>query len=176
VRQVFRVLAYIIAFGVMFQAAVMVFAIAGLGRYIEGGGVLDAAAMEQSRAGQPAFPEEIGFLLHGMNGMMVMPALALLLLIASFFAGVRGAWKWALAVLALVALQIALGLAGYRVPFLGALHGFNALILFSVALYTGWRVAARGRATRAVVADEPSAGPSGPSGSSGSSTAERRRP
>lgn len=146
-RQVFRTLAYVIAFGVIFQAAVMVYAVAGLGIYIEDGGVVDAAAMEASRAGQPMFPEEIGFMLHGMNGMMVMPVLALLLLIASFFSGIRGAWKWALGVLALVALQIALGLAGHSVSFLGALHGVNALILFSVALYTGWRVASRGRAT-----------------------------
>ncbi len=147
-RQVFRTLAYVIAFGVIFQAAVMVYAVAGLGIYIEEGGVVDAAAMEQAQAGQPMFPEEIGFMLHGMNGMMVMPALALLLLIASFFSGIRGAWKWALGVLALVALQIVLGLAGHSVSFLGALHGVNALILFSVALYTGWRVASRGRATR----------------------------
>lgn len=152
-RQVFRTLAYIVAFGVMFQAAVMVYAIAGLGLYIERGGVLDAAAMEQSQAGQPAFAEEIGFMLHGMNGMMVMPALALLLLITSFFAHVRGAWKWGLSVLLLVVLQIMLGIFGHSVPFLGALHGLNALILFSVALYTGWRVAARGRSTRTAVAE-----------------------
>ncbi len=147
-RQVFRTLAYVIAVGVIFQAAVMVYAVAGLGIYIEEGGVVDAAAMEQAQAGQPMFPEEIGFMLHGMNGMMVMPVLALLLLIASFFSRVRGAWKWALGVLVLVALQIVLGLAGHSVSFLGALHGVNALILFSVALYTGWRVASRGRATR----------------------------
>jgi O-antigen ligase len=159
VRQVFRTLAYIIAFGVMFQAAVMVYAVSGMGRYIEEGGVIDAAAVEQSQAGQTAFSEEIGFMLHGMNGMMVMPILAILLLIASFFAGVRGAWKWALAVLLLVALQITLGLSG--VPSLGALHGVNALILFSVALYTGWRVAARSRSTRST-AQVPPATPAEP--------------
>jgi heme A synthase len=167
-RQVFRTLAYIVAFGVMFQAAVMVYAIAGLGLYIERGGVIDAAAMEQSAAGQPAFAEEIGFMLHGMNGMMVMPALALLLLIASFFAHVRGAWKWGLAVLLLVVLQITLGIFGHSVPFLGALHGLNALILFSVALYTGWRVAARGRSTRTAgetsPGDRTTATPAAPAG------------
>ncbi|AEG44487.1 hypothetical protein [Isoptericola variabilis] len=157
-RQVFRTLAFLVAIGVVVQAAVMVYAVAGLGLFIEDGGVLDRAAMEQSMAGDMLFPEQIGLMLHGMNGMMVIPALAVLLLIASFFSGIRGAWKWALAVLALVALQVTLGLAGHSVPFLGALHGVNALLLFSAALYTGWRVAARGRA-RAAVETEPPAAP-----------------
>ena len=144
-RQVFRVLAYVVAAGVVVQAAVMVYAIAGLGLFVDEGGVLDQAAMDQSAAGQSLFPEEVGLMLHGMNGMLVLPAVALLTFVASFFAGVRGAWRWGLAILLLVALQVTLGLAGHSVPFLGALHGVNALLLFAVAMYTGWRVAARGR-------------------------------
>ncbi len=152
-RQVFRTLAYVIAAGVVVQAAVMVYAISGLGNFIDEGGVLDKAAREASMEGQAMFPEEVGFMLHFFNGAMIIPILAILLLIASFFAKIRGAWKWALAVLLLVALQITLGMSG--VPFLGALHGVNALILFSVALYTGWRVAARSRSTRAAAAGVP---------------------
>ncbi|MFI2102212.1 hypothetical protein ACH436_02905 [Isoptericola sp. NPDC019693] len=157
-RQVFRVLAYAVAAGVVVQAAVMVYAVAGLGLFIDQGGVLDQAAMEQSGSGQSLFPEELGFMLHGMNGTMVLPVLALLTFVASFFAGVRGAWRWGLAILLLVALQVVLGLAGHSVPFLGALHGVNALLLFGVALYTGWRVTARDRALHAVPATAPQGG------------------
>ncbi|MFC8597290.1 MULTISPECIES: hypothetical protein [unclassified Isoptericola] len=144
-RQVFRTLAYVVAAGVVVQAAVMVYAVAGLGLFIDDGGVLDQAAMEQSGSGPSLFPEEVGFMLHGVNGTMVLPVVAILTLVASFFAGVRGAWRWGLAILLLVVLQVTLGLAGHSVPFLGALHGVNALLLFGVSLYTGWRVAARGR-------------------------------
>lgn len=160
-RQVFRVLAYLVAAAVVVQAAVMVYAVAGLGLFIEEGGVVDQAAMEQSMSGDPLFPEEVGLMLHGMNGMMIIPVIAVLLLIASFFAGVRGAWRWGLAVLALVALQVFLGLAGHAVPFLGALHGVNALLLFSVALYTGWRVAARDRVVPRTAAAPADASPGG---------------
>ncbi|MCZ2264889.1 hypothetical protein [Isoptericola nanjingensis] len=147
-RQVFRVLAYVVAAGVVVQAAVIVYAVAGMGLYIDDGGVLDQAAMEQVFAGEEVFPEQSGMLLHGTNGMMVIPVVALLTFVASFFAGVRGAWRWGLAILLLVALQATLGIAGHSVPFLGGLHGVNALLLFGVSLYTGWRVAARGRADR----------------------------
>ncbi|MEL7974798.1 hypothetical protein AAG589_02975 [Isoptericola sp. F-RaC21] len=148
-RQVFRVLAYVVAAGVVVQAAVMVYAVAGLGLFIDEGGVLDQAAMDQSMSGEPLFPEDVGLLLHGMNGTIVLPALALLTFVASLFAGVRGAWRWGLGILLLVALQVTLGLAGHSVPFLGALHGVNALLLFGVAMYTGWRVTARGRSVHA---------------------------
>ncbi|MFD6179325.1 MULTISPECIES: COX15/CtaA family protein [unclassified Isoptericola] len=159
-RQVFRTLAYVVAAGVVVQAAVIVYAVAGMGLYIDDGGVLDQAAMEQVFAGEQVFPEQNGMVLHGMNGMMVLPIVALLTFVASFFAGVRGAWRWGLAILLLVALQATLGIAGHSVPFLGGLHGVNALLLFGVSLYTGWRVAARGRAvsTTASVGATPAEG------------------
>ncbi|MEU2200090.1 hypothetical protein [Isoptericola sp. NPDC019482] len=147
-RQVFRVLAYVVAAGVVVQAAAIVYAVAGMGLYIDDGGVMDQAAMEQVFAGEEVFPEQAGMLLHGTNGIMVLPLIALLTFVASFFAGIRGAWRWGLAILLLVVLQVMLGLGGHSMPFLGGLHGINALLLFGVSLYTGWRVAARGRAER----------------------------
>jgi hypothetical protein len=135
-RTVYRVLAYIIAAEVAVQAMVMVLAIAGLGKWVENGGVLDKATFESS--GTP-FPEVIGFAIHGMNGMMVIPGIALLLLISSFFAKIPGAVKWAGLVLLLVVLQVTLGLMGHAITGLGALHGLNALLLFSAAVYTARR-------------------------------------
>jgi hypothetical protein len=135
-RVVYRVLAFIIAVEVAIQAAVMVFAVAGLGIWVQEGGVLDKASMESE---EPAFPEAIGFFLHAMNGMYLIPLFALLLLIASFFAKVHRAVVFALIVLGLVALQIFLGIFGHEAAIFGMLHGLNALILFSVAFRAGIR-------------------------------------
>ena len=147
-RGVYRALAYLIAVDVAIQAAVMVFAIAGMYRYITDGGVVDQAAME---AGE-MFPEEVGFMLHGVNGMMVIPALAVLLLLVSFFAKVRRGVPLAAAVLALVVLQFLLGLGGHSTSLLGALHGLNAFLLVGAAL----AAAGAARPTTAAARDEAS--------------------
>jgi len=81
----------------------------------------------------------VGFMIHGINGQMVIPLLALILLIVSFFAKVPGGVKWAGAILALVVIQVTLGLFAHETPQLGPLHGMNALLLFSVAILAGRR-------------------------------------
>jgi heme A synthase len=150
-KSVYRVLAYLIAAEVVVQAMAMVYAIAGLGKWVDGGGVFDKSVMESN---QSAFPEVIGLLIHGINGMIIIPLIALLLLISSFFARIPGGVKWAALVLLVVVVQVNLGLFGHAVPAVGALHGLNALLLFSVALYTARR--------RRVVAPSPAAGAEAP--------------
>jgi hypothetical protein len=81
-----------------------------------------------------------GLALHGINGTMVIPVLALVFFIVSFFAKVPGGVKWAGIVLVLVIVQVTLGILGHQVPALGALHGINALALFGVAVSAGMRV------------------------------------
>lgn len=137
-RSVYRWLAYLIAAEVAVQAAVMVYAVAGLGIWVDrDGGVLDKAAFESE---ERIFPEIVGFMIHGINGMMVIPALALILLIISFFAKVPGGIKWAGLVLLAVVVQVSLGLFGHEEAILGGLHGINALLLFSLAVMAGKRV------------------------------------
>jgi Family of unknown function (DUF6220) len=147
-KTVYRVLAYVVAAEVVVQAMAMVFGIAGLGKWIDGGGVFDKAVMESDES---PFPEVIGFAVHGINGMMIIPAIALLLLVSSFFAKVPGGVRWAALVLLLVVVQITLGLLGHAIPALGALHGLNALLLFTSAIYT----ARRGRNLAASPTAEP---------------------
>ena len=130
-RTAYRVLAYLIAAEVVIQAAAIAYAVFGLGAWIEGGGVMDKAAMESDSAD---FAGVGGFALHGINGEMVVPLLALILLVVSFFTGMRGAAKWAGIVVGLVALQILLGVFGDGLPLLGILHGANALVLLVVAV------------------------------------------
>jgi hypothetical protein len=136
-RTAYKVLAYLVALEVVIQAMAVVWAIAGLGKWVDGGGVLDKAVME---SGGTPFPEVTGLLLHGINGTFVIPGIALLLVILSFFARLRGAIKWAVLVFVLAVLQGQLGYLGHDIPAAGALHGLNALALFSAALYTGRRI------------------------------------
>lgn len=142
-RTVYKVFAYLIAAEVVVQAMAMVYAIAGLGKWVNGGGVFDKAVMESDES---PFPEVVGFMVHGLNGSLVIPVIALVLLILSFFTKVRGAAKWAGLVLLLVVVQVNLGFFGHEVPAVGALHGLNALLLFSTAVYAGRRVRAAARA------------------------------
>jgi hypothetical protein len=136
-RSVYKVLAYVVAAEVVIQAMAMVYAVAGEGKWVMEGGVLDKAVIESREF---VFPEVLGYAIHGMNGMMIIPLLALLLFISSFFAKVPGGVKWGGVVLLLVVVQASLGLAGHAIPALGALHGLNALLLFSAAVFTGRRV------------------------------------
>jgi hypothetical protein len=142
-RPTYKVLAYLVAAEVAIQAMVMVWAIAGLSKWVDGGGLFDKAVIEGAfESGAMPFPEAFGFMLHGINGVLVIPALALALLVVSFFTKVRGSIKRALIVFALVVVQGLLGFLGHETPLGGALHGLNALALFGVALYAGRRLRA----------------------------------
>ncbi|MEU8268563.1 hypothetical protein AB0B89_15505 [Sphaerisporangium sp. NPDC049002] len=139
-KPVYKVLAYLVAVEVAVQAMAVVFADAGLKKWVEQGGVLDKAVIESDAS---AFPEIVGFVIHGINGTMVIPLIAVLLLISSFFTKVPGAVKAAGLVLLLVVVQVSLGVVAHDIPALGALHGLNALLLFGAAVYA----ASRGRGT-----------------------------
>jgi hypothetical protein len=130
-KSAYRILAYLVAIEVVLQSALIAFALFGLARWIEDGGVLDKAGME---SGTVEFTGVIGFPFHALNGLMVVPVLALLLLVVSFFAKVpRGVLLAGLTVL-FVAVQVLLGMFARGVVELGALHGANALALFVTAV------------------------------------------
>ncbi|MEO8107303.1 MAG: hypothetical protein ABI720_08285 [Actinomycetes bacterium] len=138
-KSAYRVLAYIIAVEVVVQASMIAFAFAGLGIWVDkDGGVLDKAAMESDLE----FTGVVGFMVHGINGMMLIPLIALVFLIVSFFAKIPGGVAWALTTLGLVILQVTLGLFGHESAYFGMLHGINALALFTVALMAARRVPA----------------------------------
>ncbi len=104
VRAFYRVLASLVALGVVVQAAAVGAAAAG------------------------------GLPVHALVGGIVLPALAVALLAASAPARVRGAVGSAVVVVVLTGVQVGLGHATGAVPLLGALHGATALLLFAAAL------------------------------------------
>ena len=73
-RAAYRVLAYLLALEVVVQAAAIAWAVFGLSTWIEDGGVLDKAGMESDST---AFDGVLGFAVHGINGQMIVPAIAM---------------------------------------------------------------------------------------------------
>jgi hypothetical protein len=142
-KTAYRILAYLIALEVLVQAGAIAYALAGLGTWIQHGGVLDKAAMESETTD---FPGVVGFMVHGMNGMMITPVIALLLFIVSFFAHVRGGVQLAAIVLGAVAVQVTLGIFSHGMPWLAGVHGVLAVLLFGVALYAAHRAGTRATA------------------------------
>ena len=131
-KAAYRVLAYLVALEVVVQAAMMVFAVAGLGIWVDNGGVFDKSAFENDDL---SFTGVVGFMVHGINGMMIIPLLGLALLVVSFFAKVPGGVKIAGLVLGAIVVQVLLGVFGHESAYIGALHGLNAFILFGSAVY-----------------------------------------
>jgi len=151
-KQVYRVLAFLIAAGVAIQAASIAYGMFGLIKWIEEGGTLD-----QSTELTPALGGYTGFSWHATGGIFVISVISLLFLISSFFAKVPGGSRWALIVLGVTVLQVALGLFSHSVAGLGWLHGINAFVLCGTAMMAGMRVS-RAVASN-VEAAEPVAAP-----------------
>lgn len=153
-RTVYKVLAFVVAGLVVVQAAAIAFAVFGLFAWVQQGGTLDASNMGPESS--VAFPGVVGFMIHGMFGTMVIPVVALLLLISSFFAKTAGAVRWGVIVFVTTAVQVVLGMAAHGVPQLGILHGILALVLFGVAVMAAMTTR-KGVAVTPATATEPAA-------------------
>lgn len=144
-KSAYKYLAGAIPVLVAVQAAAIAFAFFGLGKWIEDGGTLDKAAMEDEDL---TFTGVLGFMVHGINGQMVIPLVALILLIVAFFAKIPGGVKWAAFILVDVIVQIAFAFGAFGAPVVGMFHGLNALFL----AWLGYTAARRvGTATAASV-------------------------
>jgi hypothetical protein len=144
-RKTYRILAYLVAAEVVVQATAIAWFVAGLGAWVTDGGTLDNSVIESEEF---VFPEIAGVIVHGINGAIVVPVIALALLVVSFFAKIPGGVKWAAIVFGLTVAQGQIGYLGHDFPLAGAVHGLNALVLFAVALVTA-------RRARRVPAAEP---------------------
>lgn len=134
-RKTYRILADAIAVLVVVQAALMVWAIAGLFSWIDEGATLDKSVVEGWDNEPPTFDGAIGAFLHFMIGGMLIPALGVIFLIVAFFAKVPRGVALAAIVAVLIAVQYFAGLyADAAGAILGIVHGLNAFLLFGAAL------------------------------------------
>jgi hypothetical protein len=121
-RQTYRVLAGLIALGVVAQAAFV-----ALGWFIALHDLDDGKVLTEDYDGN------VGHALHSVFGSLVIPLLAIILFVISFFAKIDGGVKWAGYVLLAVILQIVLAFVSFGVPAIGALHGINAFVVAGLA-------------------------------------------
>jgi hypothetical protein len=121
-RAIYRVLALLIALSVVFQAAVLSYGWFQVLNEVGGGAVLD-------KNGE----RNVGHTLHGVFGVFIIPAMALLLLIVSFVAKIPAGVKWAGITFGVTVLQVLLAFVSFGVPVLGVLHGVTAFALAGVA-------------------------------------------
>jgi hypothetical protein len=134
-RKTYRVLADLIAILVVLQAALMVWAIAGLFSWIDGGATLDKSVIEGWETEPPTFEGAIGHFAHVMSGTFLIPLIGILLLLVSFFAKVPRGVALAVAIAVAIVVQYFAGaLAEPDMAYLGIVHGINAFILFSLAI------------------------------------------
>lgn len=135
-RTTYLNLARILAVLVIVQAMTIGFAVSGMFHWIEEkGGALDAGVLESWDQTPPTFTGSVGHFIHAfINGQIVLPLVALLLLIVSFFAKVPKGVTIAVAIIVLVALQILTGLEAAHMPYLGLWHGLGAFLIFAAAM------------------------------------------
>jgi uncharacterized protein DUF6220 len=120
-RSVYRVLAMLIAAGVVVQAALIAWGLFDVVHSTDDGEVFDKNT------------DTAGLTAHSAIGDSVIPLIALILLVVSFFARIPGGVKWAAITFGVVVLQVLLAFAGDAVPVIGLLHGINAFVLALVA-------------------------------------------
>ena len=139
-KKAYMVLAFLIALEVMIQASAIAWAYFGLSEWIDSGHsytkeIADCEDCDWN------FTAERGFMIHGLNGFLIIPLISLILLIVSFFAKIPGGVKWASILFVLVIIQ------GHILPALssevgsgfGALHGLNAMFILGLAISMGTR-------------------------------------
>lgn len=140
-KKAYKILAFLIALEVMVQASAIAWGIFGFSDWIDAGNEFSKADLDCEDCGWN-FTAERGFMVHGLNGAMIIPLISLIFLVVSFFAKVPGGVKWALALFVLVILQSqVLPVLSHEVGSgFGALHGLNALVIFATAIMAGKRV------------------------------------
>jgi hypothetical protein len=142
-RRTYIVLAWVVAAGVVVQASAIAFGFGGMFGYVQDGGVVDKALIESREA---TFTGDLGFGVHAIVGGLVLPVASLALGLLSFLVrGVPRARVLAWAVFALVLVQGMLGYSISDLPYVGIVHGANALAILLVAVATALRASRAGR-------------------------------
>jgi heme A synthase len=132
----YRIFAYLVALEVFVQAATHAYGSAGLGHWIYSDGHTVTKATLEEGSGVD-FTGRWAGIVHGENGAMIVPLLAMAFLVVGIVTRkrVERGLRWASIVLGLVVLQVALGFITIVAPEVGMLHAVNALLLLLAALH-----------------------------------------
>jgi len=80
-----------------------------------------------------ASAENAGQVVHSF-GALVIAAVALVLLIVSFFAKIDAGVKWAALIFLDVIVQFGVAIASFSAPVVGIVHGVNAFVMFGLGM------------------------------------------
>lgn len=142
-KQTYRILNYLMSLEVLIQAAVITWFSFGVSKYAEKNGAITHDLLEDGSFGGSA-----GLTAHAINGYMIIPFIALVLLVVSFFARVRNGVKFAAITLVLVVIQAnVLPALAERAPAVGLLHGVVALAILTVTIIAARKAGESARTT-----------------------------
>ena len=128
-KTAYRVLAGLTCLLVLVQSAAIAFGTFGIINFVEGGNDYTKAIGEERAAEAGGLGQNI----HSF-GAMAIALVAIVLLIASFFAKIDGGVKWAGIVFVAVLLQWVFAISAFSAPVVGLLHGLNAFVVFGTAM------------------------------------------
>ncbi len=134
-RKTYRILGGTMSVLVVVQAMMIVFVISGLFHWIDDGNTLDQSVVDSWEDDPPTFFGSFGGFLHFfLIGTVLIPLLALIMLIVSFFAKIPRGTALALGIVVSVVVQVLAGQVAASAPLVGMIHGLNAFILFGLGL------------------------------------------
>jgi hypothetical protein len=130
VKQAYRILYYLLSLEVLIQAAVIAWWAFGVTKYADDHGSISHHQLEDGGFGGSA-----GLSIHAVNGFMIIPLIALVLLVVSFLAKVPGGVRLASITFVLVLVQAYLLPAlSEKSPVVGTLHGAVALAILGLSI------------------------------------------
>jgi hypothetical protein len=135
-RKAVKILSIILAALVVVQAMSMVYAITGLFRWVDkDGGELNKAVYDSWEDNPPEWQGSGGYGIHVLDGMFLIPLVAVVLLIVSMLANriVAGAALRGTILFGMVILQVAFGMFAHDAIVLGPLHALNAFGIFAMS-------------------------------------------
>jgi hypothetical protein len=130
VRRAYRILNYLMSLEVLIQAAVIAWFAFGVTAYAD-----DHGSISHDKLTDGGFDGSAGAAIHAVNGFMVIPLIALVLLVVSFRARVPGGVRLAVITFVLVVAQsFLLPALSERAPAVGILHGAVALAILALSI------------------------------------------
>jgi hypothetical protein len=133
VPKAFRILNYAIAAEVLIQAALIAWAVFGLSKYVDHGGVIDKQNWVEGD--DVPFDGAYGFTIHNINGAALIPLLGLALLVVAFVSKIPGGVRFAGILFVLILVQAyLLPVLSSGIPLIGALHGATALVILGMTI------------------------------------------
>jgi hypothetical protein len=130
VKSAYRVLNYLLSLEVLIQAAVIAWYAFGIYKYADDNGSISHHQLEDG-----GFNGHAGAVIHAVNGFMIIPFIALVLLVVSFFAKIPGGVRLAVITFALVVVQaFVLPALSAKAPAVGMLHGAVALAILGISI------------------------------------------